>query len=98
MDPVVFFFNTRLMQEYWAVNAPESPVSVLDVEGSSAFKAAKKLLTWIEGKSYVMDNYHDVLCAGRARGAAPDCLDRDRQSHAKKMGNRVILAGRRVVC
>jgi hypothetical protein len=61
MDPVVFFFNTRLMQEYWAVNAPESLVSVLDVEGSSAFKAAKKLLTWIEGKSYVMDNYHDVI-------------------------------------
>ena len=61
MDPVVFFFNTRLMQEYWAVNAPESPVSVLDVEGSSAFKATKKLLTWIEGKSYVMDNYHDVI-------------------------------------
>ena len=32
MDPVVFFFNTRLMQEYWAVNAPSSSVSVLDVE------------------------------------------------------------------
>jgi alpha/beta superfamily hydrolase len=69
MDPVVFFFNTRLMQEYWSVNAPASPVSVLDVDGSGGpypnlqgeFAATKTLLRWIEGKSFVMDNYHDLI-------------------------------------
>lgn len=31
-DPVVFFFNTELMQGYWAANAPGSQVTVLDVD------------------------------------------------------------------
>jgi alpha/beta superfamily hydrolase len=69
MDPVVFFFNTQLMQEYWAVNAPESHVSVLDVDGSGEpyrdlkgeFAFTKKLVTWTEGKSFVTANYHDLL-------------------------------------
>jgi alpha/beta superfamily hydrolase len=69
MDPVVFFFNTRLMQEYWAVNAPSSSVSVLDVDGSGGpyrslqeeFATTKTLLNWIEGKSFVMANYHDLI-------------------------------------
>ena len=31
-DPSVFYFNTRLMQELWALNAPGSQVTVLDVD------------------------------------------------------------------
>jgi len=30
-DPEVFFFNTQLMQAYWAKNAPSAPVTVLDI-------------------------------------------------------------------
>ena len=30
-DPDVFFFNTQLMQAYWAAEAPGAPVTVLDV-------------------------------------------------------------------
>jgi dienelactone hydrolase len=33
-DPVVFYFNTQLMQAYWAVNAPESTVTFLDVDAA----------------------------------------------------------------
>ncbi len=31
-DPVVFFFNTELIQGYWAANAPGSQVTTLDVD------------------------------------------------------------------
>jgi hypothetical protein len=31
-DPSVFYLNTRLMQELWAVNLPGSQVTVLDVD------------------------------------------------------------------
>jgi pimeloyl-ACP methyl ester carboxylesterase len=30
-DPEVFFFNTQLMQAYWAKSAPSAPVTVLDI-------------------------------------------------------------------
>jgi pimeloyl-ACP methyl ester carboxylesterase len=30
-DPVVFFFNTQLMQGYWSMNAPNAPVTILDI-------------------------------------------------------------------
>jgi len=30
-DPEVFFFNTQLMQAYWAKNAPSAPATVLDI-------------------------------------------------------------------
>jgi len=33
-DPVVFYLNTQLMQAYWALSAPESPVTSLDVDSS----------------------------------------------------------------
>jgi hypothetical protein len=33
-DPVVFYLNTQLMQGYWVVNAPNSPVAILDVDSS----------------------------------------------------------------
>jgi alpha/beta superfamily hydrolase len=31
-DPVVFYLNTQLMQGYWAVNAPHSPVTILNID------------------------------------------------------------------
>ncbi len=33
-DPVVFYFNTLLEQEYWAAHAPSAPVTVLDVDSA----------------------------------------------------------------
>jgi hypothetical protein len=33
-DPDVFFFNTQLMQSYWATKSPAAPATVVDV-GSS---------------------------------------------------------------
>src|SRR6185437_11974882 len=33
-DPVVFYLNTQLLQAYWALSAPESPVTSLDVDSS----------------------------------------------------------------
>ena len=35
IDPLVFFFNTQLMQSYWAAQAPSAPVSVLDLEAAA---------------------------------------------------------------
>jgi hypothetical protein len=31
-DPTVFYFNTQLIQTYWAATAPMAPVTVLDVD------------------------------------------------------------------
>jgi Prolyl oligopeptidase family len=33
-DPTVFYFNTQLMQSYWAATSPSSPITVLDVDSS----------------------------------------------------------------
>jgi acetyl esterase/lipase len=33
-DPTVFYFNTQLMQGYWATHAPSAPVAVLDVDSA----------------------------------------------------------------
>jgi alpha/beta superfamily hydrolase len=33
-DPEVFFFNTQLMQGYWATNSPAAPVTVVDIDSS----------------------------------------------------------------
>jgi Secretory lipase len=35
VDPLVFFFNTQLMQSYWAAQAPAASVSVLDLEAAT---------------------------------------------------------------
>lgn len=35
VDPLVFFFNTQLMQSYWAAQAPSAPVDVLDLEAAA---------------------------------------------------------------
>jgi pimeloyl-ACP methyl ester carboxylesterase len=34
-DPDVFFFNTQLMQAYWAKNSPSAPASVVDIDSSA---------------------------------------------------------------
>lgn len=71
-DPVVFYMNTQLMEGYWAVTAPESPVTVLDVDAPPShdgpykhirknFARAKSLLKLIDGRSTVVEEYHDVL-------------------------------------
>lgn len=71
-DPVVFYLNTQLMQGYWAVNAPLSPVTILDVDAPPGqrgpykpirkhFAEAKKLMRLIEGRAAVGRDYHDVL-------------------------------------
>jgi hypothetical protein len=31
-DPTVFYFNTQLIQNYWATAAPSAPVTLLDVD------------------------------------------------------------------
>jgi predicted esterase len=54
-DPTVFFFDTQLMQDYWATHVPPGAVSVLDVDAAAsatdpyaqlqtAFAAAKALV------------------------------------------------------
>jgi alpha/beta superfamily hydrolase len=71
-DPVVFYLNTQLMEGYWAVTAPESPVTVLDIDAPPShdgpykhlrrsFADTKSLMKWIEGRSAVVEDYHDVL-------------------------------------
>jgi hypothetical protein len=35
-DPDVLYLNTQLMQGYWAMNAPNSPVAILDVDSSAS--------------------------------------------------------------
>jgi dienelactone hydrolase len=35
VDPLVFFFNTQLMQGYWAAQAPSASVNVLDLEAAA---------------------------------------------------------------
>lgn len=35
-DPTVFFFNTQLMQNYWAANPPATAATVLDVDSAVA--------------------------------------------------------------
>lgn len=71
-DPVVFFFNTLLMQGYWAANAPNTLVTVLNVDAPPSqrgpyrslkkkFASTKRLMKWIEGEAAVRREYHDVL-------------------------------------
>lgn len=71
-DPVVFYMNTQLMEGYWAVTAPDSPVTVLNVDAPPShdgpykrirknFARAKSLLKSIDGRSAVLEEYHDVL-------------------------------------
>jgi hypothetical protein len=82
-DPVVFFLNTQLMQGYWAMNAPNSPVTVLDVDASGGpyqslrdgFQLTKALEEWIAGTSAVIQDYHDVLVPAFCVQAARSFFD-----------------------
>jgi hypothetical protein len=71
-DPTVFFFNTELMQGYWAKIAPSAPVTVLDVDSPVApgdpyarektgFATAKATVQTTGGSSAVLTDYHATL-------------------------------------
>jgi len=86
-DPVVFWLNTQLMMQYWATNAPESPVSYLNLETPHSrggpyarlreeFKVTKELMTLIEGKSQVLEDYHDLLVPAFCVQAVRSFFDR----------------------
>ncbi len=71
-DPVVFFRNTELMAGYWAANAPNSFVTVLNIDAPPGhdgpykslrkhFAETKSLFKLIEGHAAVRKEYHDVL-------------------------------------
>jgi alpha/beta superfamily hydrolase len=85
-DPVVFFLNTRLMQGYWAMHAPASPVTVLDVDAPAwlggpyqslraEFQLTKTLLESIAGISAVREDYHAVLVPAFCVQAARSFFD-----------------------
>lgn len=71
-DPVVYYVNTQLMEGYWAMTAPASYILVLDVDAPASrggpykhikkhFAETKKILKWVQGKSWVGENYHALL-------------------------------------
>jgi hypothetical protein len=60
-DPTVFYFNTQLMQQFWAANSPPAAISVLDVETDGDFIAAKELLRVLSGDEVVLESYHAGL-------------------------------------
>jgi alpha/beta superfamily hydrolase len=85
-DPVVFYFNTQLMEGYWAVTAPDSPVTVLDIDAPPShdgpykhlrrqFAETKSLMKWIEGRNAVVEDYHDVLVAAFCLQASKSFFD-----------------------
>jgi hypothetical protein len=85
-DPVVFFLNTQLMQGYWALKAPASPVTVLDVDAPASlggpyqnirngFQETKKLLERFQGGDAVRQDYHDILVPAFCMQAARSFFD-----------------------
>jgi alpha/beta superfamily hydrolase len=85
-DPVVFYLNTQLMQGYWAANAPDSSVTVLDVDAPPSqdgpyqhlrerFAETKRIVRLIEGRSTVLATYHDVLVPAACMQAARSFFD-----------------------
>jgi len=85
-DPVVFFLNTKLMQGHWAMHAPGSPVTVLDVDAPAwlggpyqslraEFQLTKALLESIAGISAVRQDYHAVLVPAFCVQAARSFFD-----------------------
>jgi len=77
-DPTALYLNTQLMQGYWAKNAPNSSVTVLDIDSGVSsgdpyaepkigFAAAKQALQASSGTSAVLQSYH-------ARLVPPFCL------------------------
>jgi alpha/beta superfamily hydrolase len=85
-DPVVFYLNTQLMEGYWAVNPPDAPVTVLDVDAPPSqdgpfqnirerFADTKRLVELISGRSTVLEEYHDVLVPAFCVQAAKSFFD-----------------------
>jgi hypothetical protein len=71
-DPTVFYFNTQLIQSYWAAAAPTASITVLDVDSPASsgdpyetekdnFATAKDTLRLVSGDQAVFDNYHAAL-------------------------------------
>ncbi len=85
-DPEVFFFNTQLMQAYWSKNAPNAPVTILDIASTpaasdpyanekDAFKAAVTAVEVAAIAGGATDGGHAaVLEDYHARLVAPFCL------------------------
>jgi len=72
-DPSVFYFNTRLMQEFWATKAPASRVTVLDVDSpvSSGDPYASVKTTFAAAKSAIAAA---AVAAGATDGGAAAVL------------------------
>ena len=71
-DPTVFFFNTTLMEKYWAAHPPSPAPLILDVDSSptpadpygglkTAFGVAKDLVLASGGEAAVLSAYHAQL-------------------------------------
>jgi hypothetical protein len=86
-DPVVFWFNTQLMQNYWTAHPPASaPIGVLDLESSATtmdpygnlkqeFQAAKALIAADAIAQGATDGgFAAVTAAYHATLVAPFCL------------------------
>jgi hypothetical protein len=85
-DPTVFYFNTQLMQAYWAGHMPSSTLGILDVDGASsgadpyanlktAFVAAKALVAGAAVIGGATDGGAAAVLADYHTGlVAPFCL------------------------
>lgn len=85
-DPTVFYFNTQLMQGYWAMHVPLGAVSVLDVDASvsgadpyaqlrSAFAAAKAVVASAAVLAGASDGGEAAILADYHTGlVAPFCV------------------------
>jgi predicted esterase len=85
-DPTVFYFNTQLMQGYWATHVPSGAISVLDVDTSAAgggpyaplqiaFAAAKALVASEAVAGGATDGGQAAVFADyHARLVAPFCV------------------------
>jgi prolyl oligopeptidase family protein len=85
-DPTVFYFNTQLIQTYWAATAPTAPVTVLDIDSAvapndpygtlkTAFTAAKAAVIASALAGGATDGgLSAVLNAYHARLVPPFCL------------------------
>jgi hypothetical protein len=85
-DPEVFYFNTQLMQGYWAVHAPSAKVTVLDVDSAAgandpyatikdAFHAAKAAVAAAAVAGGATDGGQSAVLADYHAGLVPPfCL------------------------
>jgi len=71
-DPTVYFFNTNLMQHYWAGHPPATAPVILDIDSpvtagdpyaalKSAFSAARDAVLAAGGEAAVLADYHAGL-------------------------------------